>query len=333
MDHELIEKYFRKKCTPEEAEEVLRWFRKKDGEEYLNNRIEKDIERFRSSKRAYLYPPIKSKKIYRNIRKHTSRKSSNHRYINLFIKIAALFFVILTGSLFYFFSEFNRIAEIDSESVRMVYSTESDEQKVLTLSDETVIRLNENSSLILPATFNKNSRRIELSGEAYFEVKNRNGKNFEIIADEAMVEVLGTEFNVKLNEARGQVQVAVLEGEVALRGNNGLDKTSANLSAGYFGVYHFSTRETIIEEAPVHNYKSWISNHFEYDNEPLWRISRQLEWMYGRPFDFADDNMRDLRLLASFPKDSLEETLNIIATTLEIDYEKDGDTVHWLRKR
>ena len=78
--------------------------------------------------------------------------------------------------------------------------TSSAEKNVnVSLPDGSIIWLNRNSSLIYPAKFRGNTRKVTLTGEAYFEIARNEAKPFIINAGKADVKVLGTTFNVITN--------------------------------------------------------------------------------------------------------------------------------------
>ncbi|WP_293297336.1 FecR family protein [Pedobacter sp. UBA4863] len=92
------------------------------------------------------------------------------------------------------------------------------------LSDGTKVWLNAASSLTHPASFaNAENRIVELTGEAYFEVKpfERTGKKIPFIVKTAKqtVEVLGTQFNINSYEDEGSIVTTLIEGSVRVSGS------------------------------------------------------------------------------------------------------------------
>jgi len=84
--------------------------------------------------------------------------------------------------------------------------------KSITLEDGSIITLNSDSKLIYPREFDKNERRVELIGEAFFDIAKNPNKAFIINAKDAEVKVLGTSFNI--NAATNKVEVLVKTGKV-----------------------------------------------------------------------------------------------------------------------
>lgn len=85
----------------------------------------------------------------------------------------------------------------------------------LALSDGTKVCLNAGSTLKYPVEFSGDTRNVELSGEAFFNVV-KSETPFEVNVDGSMIRVYGTQFNVK--EVSGKVIEAVLvEGEIGFK--------------------------------------------------------------------------------------------------------------------
>jgi hypothetical protein len=89
------------------------------------------------------------------------------------------------------------------ETIYNTISTPRGGQYQLVLPDGSKVWLNATSSIKFPVAFTGNSRRVELTGEAYFEVTKNPARPFKVIVppqpgrhEGAEVEVLGTHFNI-----------------------------------------------------------------------------------------------------------------------------------------
>lgn len=87
----------------------------------------------------------------------------------------------------------------------------------LTLNDGTIVWLNSESSLRYPVAFVGNQRRVEITGEAYFEVAKDETKKFIVESNGVSTEVLGTHFNVNTYESEHDVKITLLEGAIKVR--------------------------------------------------------------------------------------------------------------------
>ena len=86
----------------------------------------------------------------------------------------------------------------------------------LTLQDGTSVWLNAGTTLRYPALFTGRERRVEIEGEARFEVVHDAKHPFIVRTYACDVEVLGTKFNVVAEEENGLFSTALFEGRVAV---------------------------------------------------------------------------------------------------------------------
>ena len=87
------------------------------------------------------------------------------------------------------------------------------------LPDNSIVWLNAESKLRFPSTFSGKERKVFASGELYFQVAKDSLSPFRVEVEGLYeVEVLGTEFNVRVNESESDCEfsAALLEGSIEL---------------------------------------------------------------------------------------------------------------------
>ena len=92
----------------------------------------------------------------------------------------------------------------------------SGKQIRVTLNDGSVIDLNSGSRIVYPSIFVGKERRIQLYGEAMFDVEPDTDRPFIVETFACDVKVLGTHFNVIADEANGLFSAALFRGKVAV---------------------------------------------------------------------------------------------------------------------
>jgi transmembrane sensor len=115
--------------------------------------------------------------------------------------------------------EYSPVEENDTAHATTAYNiveTPNAGQYQLTLSDGTKVWLNAGSSLNYPVAFNEQERRVELKGEAYFEVAHNAAKPFKVTCSGQIVEVLGTHFNINSYADESIVKTTLLKGSVKI---------------------------------------------------------------------------------------------------------------------
>jgi transmembrane sensor len=104
-----------------------------------------------------------------------------------------------------------------------IFLTGRGEQKQIVLADGSEVVLHHTTELTVTEVLSGKPRHVTLNGEAYFHVK-RNDSPFVITTQYGIVEVMGTEFNVRVREK--MLEVAVLSGRVSVSaGGDGKDST------------------------------------------------------------------------------------------------------------
>jgi transmembrane sensor len=107
---------------------------------------------------------------------------------------------------------------VDREGAALQYNTlvvpRGSQVASLILSDGTKVFLNAASSLRYPVSFSAGDRRVEISGEAYFEVAKDPTKKFIVSSNGIKTEVLGTHFNISAYAEEQVTAVTLLEGKV-----------------------------------------------------------------------------------------------------------------------
>jgi transmembrane sensor len=332
LDKHLLQKFFRNRCTPEEIEEVMEWFQTEEGARYFEENLDRDMLRYSDEENLLLYPHVPSEKLLKRIRHSKRLHHGNQKRSYGYLKaVAALVICAVLASGFFLMYPFEEPAGETAEIKYRLITTDDDQNRLVTLNDGTQIRLNANSGIKVPKDFPTGGRQINLYGEAWFEVTADEFQPFIIYADRALIEVLGTEFNVKADSAYGEVQVAVAKGKVALNSLNryATESISAILTENTFAIYNSRYEDIIIENSPVDNYLSWISGRLYFYDDPLWVVSRYLERIYNVSIHIDDPALRGKTLSMDLARDDLEAVLDIISRTLGIRYEHSNESVLW----
>lgn len=198
-------------------------------------------------------------------------------------------------------------------------STLANQQEVR-LPDGTQITLNHYSTLTYPEKFNTDTRKVELSGEAYFEVSKDKEHPFIVETSSVDVEVLGTHFNVEAYPDDPEVSTTLFEGSVAVS-----NKSNANqviLKPNEQAIYNKETNSLICKAADdVTEELAWREGKFIFNHLPLQEIVRQLSNSFGIRIDIPDKALQEYRLTARFTDgEGLTEILDLLKTAAHFNY-------------
>jgi ferric-dicitrate binding protein FerR (iron transport regulator) len=148
----------------------------------------------------------------------------------------------------------------------------------LILSDGTKIWLNANSSLKYPTHFTGSVRKVEMTGEVYFEVAHNKDKPFQVSVGDIEVEVLGTHFNIQAYQDEKEIYTTLIEG--AVRVNN--DKESVTLQPGQQSAFHrLSNHLAVAKNIDTEQAIAWKNGYFSFQQTSLQDVLRQLSRWYN----------------------------------------------------
>ena len=232
---------------------------------------------------------------------------------------------------------------IKNKESRLIYSVEDNHiiQKVryntlivgrgeefqLTLADGTKVWLNSESVLRYPVQFSAKNRKVELKGEAYFEVAHNAHKPFLVNTHEINIEVLGTSFNVSAYADDKTVHASLVEGKVKVHSNIG-DLSEKILQPNQQFVYNKADNCVAVNHVNAGFYSAWKDGAFTFDNEPLTSIMRKLERWYDIRVFFQGQNVQKLRFSGKLLRfRTCNEVLEVIKKTTYIDFEIQKDRI------
>lgn len=191
------------------------------------------------------------------------------------------------------------------------------------LTDGTRVQLNADSKLRLPNVFQSDRREVFLEGEAFFDVAKNPDKPFFIHSGEAVVKILGTSLGVRSYPEDASVRVIVKEGRVSLQSTKktGISR-EAILSPSEVGILDVSKSEIVTHSVQdMELYLSWTEGFLKFKNTPMRQVAQELERKYDIDVELKNDRIKELRLTAVLKSRSIRNVLDVIATSLDIDYE------------
>ncbi|MHA4807338.1 FecR family protein [Flavitalea flava] len=148
------------------------------------------------------------------------------------------------------------------------------------LADGTNVWLNAESSLTYPSAFVDAQRKVELTGEAYFEVARDPARPFHVVHKDLDVEVLGTNFNINSYEDEKTTKVTLLQGSVRVLSLPSAASATVQLKPGQQAQYHPDGRLTVSEDADLEETMAWKNGRFQFKDTDLKSIMRQLMRWY-----------------------------------------------------
>lgn len=284
--HELVEKYLDSTCTKSEELEL---------EEYYN------------TYGRQLFPPNTEQRTKRQLyqriaaRIKTSKEiSTRNRRRSMIYRIAATISILAILGI----SSMELFPRKEAQLITV--TSNLGEKKQVVLPDSSLVTLNSGSSITYPEFFAGETRQVNMTGEAFFEVSHNPDQPFWVTTPILKTKVLGTSFNImaytdnpniKISLATGSIQVSEENNVLAtLKPNEQLlfDKGTGN---------HLVTKQSTIKDI------SWLDNIIVLDDHSLEETLRIVERWFNVKLHMSTEDITNKTISGKFINPTLEETI------------------------
>ena len=280
---DLIYKKMNQSLSQEEAEQLEQWVRSDPENEVILQSVEMawtqtpptEPEPVSGSERDAAFTDLQ-KRIRvdegsgpRDVQPDRIRRITPKMWLTLAASLAGL---VILGSL--------AVAPFITNTKKWAEYKTLEQARSWTMSDGTLVKLNRNSSLRFLEPFDKEDiRRVELKGEAFFEVTHNPEQPFVVEAFYSKIKVLGTSFNVRAMPGDRAARVNLVTGKVYLgflRSEGGL-----TLLPGEEGIHDYKTEQIKKNESPSPNSMAWRTKKLRFAETPLPDVVADLAHFYG----------------------------------------------------
>jgi transmembrane sensor len=194
------------------------------------------------------------------------------------------------------------------------------------LSDSTQVWLNSGTTLRYPVLFSDDERKVELQGEAYFQVK-KGEAPFRVESHGQTVEVLGTQFNLSSYDDNQSVLTTLVEGKLKIFVTDEPTKQEI-LLPGRQSCFSRDTRSLSQYEVNMNEFVAWKDGWFIFNHATLKSIMQTLSRWYNVQVVFKNEQSGSIRFTGEIRRyENLNELLFFIEKTNEVKMEIDQQTV------
>lgn len=155
-------------------------------------------------------------------------------------------------------------------------------QYEILLPDGSKVWLNASSSIRFPSVFPASERKVEITGEAYFEVAKDKSKPFRVKFNQSEVQVLGTSFNIMAYSEEGPSKTTLVEGSVFIKNVGKNAKLKPGQQAAVLSSGQIKTKYIALDEAVA-----WKNGMFYFKNAGIEEVMRQLSRWYDVEIDYS----------------------------------------------
>jgi ferric-dicitrate binding protein FerR (iron transport regulator) len=217
------------------------------------------------------------------------------------------------------------IALKKSLEARTIVYTPPGQKSSITLPDGSKAWLNAGTRLTYTQAFNQQDRKVELEGEAFFDVIKKDNLPFVVQTSHLDVVVKGTAFDVSAYGDDTKIEVSLLRGKVTINDKKGR-LMGELLPNNWIQLDKVTGKYTRVGKKDAAQYSMWKSEELAFENEPLDLVLKKLERWYGVEIDWKGLDT-DRRYTFKVKTESLREILELINVITPIQYKIAGKSV------
>lgn len=199
--------------------------------------------------------------------------------------------------------------------------------KTVWLPDSSEVVLNANSSIRFNKGRTENKREVWITGEAFFKVRHIDiagkAQPFEVHAGDAVIEVLGTEFNVKnFNNTTG---VLLRQGKVRFWVPASNSETI--MQPNDYCYYDASQKKIITRVANAVLLTSWMDHKYRFENATVKEVCETLRAYFGYNFIIRNDKLDTQTFSGTLELQNEQVMLNVLGELFKTKITKEGNQI------
>lgn len=299
---DLFNKVYKRKATRQEKGLADRWYNQldlKEGGAFLSGEEEDQIR----------------SRMLANLTKHISRqrKPFSLHYLPIWTRgvAAALVLAILSVGIYSVYRT--------AVAVETFTAIAGNGIKQVTLPDGTIVTLNKSAQISWDSSFDRSERRVNLSGEAFFDVKKDVEHPFILQSQNISTTVLGTAFNVESYTLEKQIKVSLVRGHVKINDDKE-PQNHAELRPGQMMAYDKVSRKLEVKPIAVEDPSAWMKGGLVFNDIPLASAVERIKAKYKLKIKYDTLQLQGKTVTSSFYDADWRETLHSILFMHDMDY-------------
>ena len=250
-------------------------------------------------------------------------KNKIHRVVIWTQRIAATLFIPLLCLTVY--EMLQRPEEAKREQPQMIgISSAPGMVTTVVLPDSTKVWLNGNSQINYPSYFDGDTRKVSVTGEAYFAVAKDIEKPFFVDVNHTFnLKVTGTEFNIEAYPSAATFRTTLVEGVVELVSVNDPANSYLTLKPGEQALWDTKGKTIDLKKVNTVAFTSWKDGKIIFRNTPIAEIAATLGKRYNARFVISP-RLKDYSFTGTFTNLQLVQILEHFKISSNVRYEIKG---------
>lgn len=267
-------------------------------------------------------PVYKVEESYQRLHERLSNTKKSSKLIVLTVKYAAAVLLLIgIGAISYQWGKIKSGISGDAELKYTSIVADQGQVSKIILPDSSVVWLNSNSKLTYDNKFSYSNRALQLSGQAFLQVRKNKELPLTVACGNLQVKVLGTRFDVDAYPDEEVVKVTLESGKVQLL-NTKKQSFDYKLSPGQMAKFSSKNNTVeIVDSVNVQNFIGWKDGELIFSDASMDEVIKRLERKFNLTVEVNNPKIYTSVFNARFKDESLKEILDYLHYSCLIDYQ------------
>ncbi|KAA2243360.1 DUF4974 domain-containing protein [Chitinophaga agrisoli] len=321
VDKILAVRYFGGECTAEETALVEEWLKHEENSRQMQVWLWEDWQETSGRMPEDMAQRLKTR-LGDNIQAANPLRLAARRKWFYRVAVAATLAILVACTFFFRVGLFNGAKGGSALAYQDSISNEGLRPYKATLPDGSTVWLNSGAHVYIARDFGKKERRVKLTGEAFFDIKQDNAHPFYTTAGAVTTQVLGTAYNVEAYPGEEEVRVSLLNGKVAIHAAD----TTCILTPGQVALYTHASGSMTVGNFITADPAAWVTGKIVLNKIPLPEALNRLSHLYHVPIHYDYKLIQDKYIAGEFDRDTLPVVLRsvLFVHNLKFSHTKDG---------
>lgn len=263
-------------------------------------------------------PDYKVEESYRVLHARISKKTIFFKLNQYFRYAAVLMLVSGISTLTFYLGKQNSYVQNSAIKYTSVVADKGQISKIV-LPDSSVVWLNSGTTLTYDNNYSYKNRNLNLSGQAFLEVKKNKNLPLIVASGDLRVKVLGTRFDVNAYPDDSRIKVTLESGKVELL-NSADQSFNYQLNPGEMAEYESQSGRMAIKPVESKDYINWKDGALIFVDTPMTEVLKRLERKFDIEIEVGNPKVYKSVFNANFKNESLKEILDYIQFSCSITY-------------
>ncbi|OMQ07800.1 FecR family protein [[Flexibacter] sp. ATCC 35103] len=322
---ELFENYLQNNLTEAEQQKLMEIIQSGTQDDFIKEKIQllmkenQNVEILDKQKGDDILNYILSQSSPKVISIDDNKKSYRKLGKTLVAIAAAITILFALRTAFVYESTPNPVKNKDEKLEQISSVLAFNGKQLIRLPDGSTIILNDKSSITYDQNdFDKTTREVTLSGEAYFDIKHNEAKPFIVHTGKVSTKVLGTAFNINAYDSSDNIEVTVERGKVQV---GDVKKVYGVITPNQQIKVNKNTLDFEQNNTKAETAIAWKSNYLILDNVNMEEAVAMIAQKYKVQIVLSNDKIENCRITASFlNEEDLDHVLQVVCSVIETTY-------------